>query len=198
MTTGDPFERLVRAAGQSRASSDFDLVPDLRPKNRALRDAAVLVGFEAQERGLRLYLTKRSSGLKHHPGQIAFPGGKIDAGDRDAPAAAIREAWEEIGLPPECVEVLGCLAPHETVTGFSVTPVLGRINGRFTPKPEMGEVDEVFTVPFEHIADPANYIVESRFFRGVRRQFYAVPYGSCYIWGATARILRGLADGLAA
>ncbi len=197
MAAPDPFDRLRGVAGSGRPSSDFDLNPDLHPKGRALRGAAVLVGVEAREGGLRLYLTKRASGLKHHPGQIAFPGGKVDAGDADAPAAALREAEEEIGLPRDAVDLVGVLAPHETVTGFSVTPVLGRITRPFTPVPEAGEVDEVFTVPFAHVADPANYIVESRFFRGVRRQFYTVPYGPYYIWGATARILRALADGLA-
>jgi len=198
VTAPDPFERLARLAGDGAPSSDFDLAPDLRPQGRVLRAAAVLIGFEAHEGQTRLYLTKRSSGLKHHPGQIAFPGGKVDAGDADAPAAALREAREEIGLPERHVEVLGTLAPHETVTGFSVTPVLGRITRGFTPVPEAGEVDEVFTVPFEHIADPSKYVVESRFFRGVRREFYTVPYGPYYIWGATARILRGLADRLTA
>ena len=197
MAAPDGFDRLRRLAGRGRPSSDFDLNPDLRPQGRALRAAAVLVGFEETPRGLRLYLTKRASGLKHHPGQIAFPGGKVDAGDADAPDAALREAEEEIGLPRACVEVLGTLAPHETVTGFNVTPVLGRIARPFTPVPEAGEVEEVFTVPLDHIADPANFIVESRFFRGVRRQFYTVPYGPYYIWGATARILRALAEELA-
>ncbi len=197
MAAPELFNRLREAAGRGAASSDFDLVPELRPKGRTLRGAAVLVGIEDSPQGLRLYLTKRSSGLKHHPGQIALPGGKVDAVDADACAAALREAEEEIGLCRSDVEVLGTLAPHETVTGFLVTPVLGRITRPFTPVPEAGEVDEVFTVPFDHVADPAHYIVESRFFRGVRRQFYTVPYGPYYIWGATARILRALADGLA-
>ena len=196
MATPDRFDRLRRATGRGAQSSDFDLDPDLHPKDRSLRAAAVLVGFEDTPQGLRLILTKRASGLKHHPGQIALPGGKIDATDKDAPAAALREAEEEIGLPRAHVEVLGMLAPHETVTGFTVTPVLGRIIRPFTPVAEAGEVEEVFTVPFDHVADPANYIVESRFFRGVRRQFYTLPYGPYYIWGATARILRALADGL--
>lgn len=196
MATPDRFDRLRRATGRGAPSSDFDLDPDLHPKDRSLRAAAVLVGFEDTPQGLRLILTKRASGLKHHPGQIALPGGKIDATDKDAPAAALREAEEEIGLPRAHVEVLGMLAPHETVTGFTVTPVLGRIIRPFTPVAEAGEVEEVFTVPFDHVADPANYIVESRFFRGVRRQFYTLPYGPYYIWGATARILRALADGL--
>lgn len=196
MAAPDLFDRLRRASGAGAPSSDFDLNPDLHPKDRVLRGAAVLVALEDTPRGMCLYLTKRSSHLKHHPGQIAFPGGKIDPTDTDAPAAALREAKEEIGLPSANVEVLGQLAPHETVTSFSVTPVLARITRPFTPVPEAGEVEEVFTVPFAHVADPANYIVESRFFRGVRRQFYTVPYGPYYIWGATARILRSLADRL--
>lgn len=196
MEAPDLFERLRRAAGTGAPTSDFDLTPDLRPAGRALRGAAVLVALEDTPHGMRLYLTKRASHLKHHPGQIAFPGGKIDPDDADAPAAALREANEEIGLPADRVEVLGQLPPHETVTGFSVTPVLGRITRPFTPVPEAGEVEEVFTVPFAHVADPANYIIESRFFRGVRRQYFTVPYGPYYIWGATARILRALADRL--
>lgn len=196
MTAPDLFDKLRRASEIGAPSSDFDLNPDLYPKDRVLRGAAVLVALQDTPRGMRLYLTKRSSHLKHHPGQIAFPGGKIDPDDADAPAAALREAKEEIGLPTANVEVLGQLAPHETVTSFNVTPVLGRIIRPFTPVPEAGEVEEVFTVPFAHVADPANYIVESRYFRGVRRQFYTVPYGPYYIWGATARILRSLADRL--
>jgi 8-oxo-dGTP pyrophosphatase MutT (NUDIX family) len=147
--------------------------------------------------GPRLYLTKRSPALKHHPGQIAFPGGKQDAGDADPTAAALREAEEEIGLAGDGVAILGTLPPHETVTGFTVTPVLARVTAPFAPVPEPGEVAEVFSVPFAHVADPANYGVEARRWRGRMRRYYAVPWGPYYIWGATARILHGLAERLA-
>jgi len=197
VTAPDPITRLRSAGGGGAASSDFDLNPALRPEGRSLRPAAVLIGFEPGPAGLRLHLTKRASGLKHHPGQIAFPGGKLEPEDRDATAAALREAREEIGLPTETVEVLGALPQHETVTGFLVTPVLALIHAPFVPMPEAGEVEEAFSVPFEHVADPANYLIEGRYFRGVHRRYYAVPWGPYYIWGATARMLRALAERLA-
>ncbi|MGQ0609620.1 MAG: CoA pyrophosphatase [Paracoccaceae bacterium] len=175
-------------------SSDFDLNPGLvLPPGRVLRQAAVLVPVW----GDRLILTKRASHLAHHPGQIAFPGGKVDASDTSHEAAALREAEEEIGLPPGGVEVLGRLARHETVTGYDVTPVLGLVRAAFEPRPEAGEVEEVFTVPLAHVLEPARYRIERRLWRGEWRRFYAVPYGPYYIWGATARILRGLAERMA-
>jgi 8-oxo-dGTP pyrophosphatase MutT (NUDIX family) len=196
LTIADPITRLRAAVGEGAPSSDFDLNPDLRPAARQLRPAGVLVAFSETPNGWALHLTKRSSGLKHHPGQIAFPGGKVDPSDSNVIAAALREAEEEIALPRLAVDVLGTLTPHETVTGFRVTPVLGLVRQPFTPIPEAGEVDEAFTVPFEHIANRANYLVESRYFRGVQRRFQVVPYGPYYIWGATARMLYGLAERL--
>lgn len=200
MAPADPLAPVIRAlARPGRDTSDFDLNPDMAlPPGRILRAAAVLVPFVTGPRGVAVILTKRSSRLLHHPGQIAFPGGKVDATDTDVVAAALREAEEEIGLPRDLVEVLGTMAAHETVTGFSVTPVLGRILAPFEPRPEPGEVDEVFAVPLAHLADPARYRIEGRRWRGQIRRYYTVPYGPYYIWGATARILRALADRIAA
>lgn len=192
-----PDEEFLRAAlaRPARPSSDFDLNPALvLPPGRVLRPAAVLIAVWLRPTGARLILTKRASHLQHHPGQIAFPGGKVDAGDDGAVGAALRETHEEVGLPPERVQVLGILPPHETVTGFSVTPVLGLVRDDFIPIPEAGEVEEVFTVPLSHVLDPGRYRIERRLWRGEWRRYYAVPYGPYYTWGATARILRGLAD----
>ena len=177
-------------------SSDFDLNPDVvLPGRRVLRDAAVLVPLLEGDGGLRVLLTKRSSRLRHHPGQIAFPGGKHEPGETPE-AAALREAAEEVGLPAGAARILTRLPAHETVTGFAVTPVLAHV-ARFDPVPEPGEVDEVFDVPLAHLLDRGAYVVERRRWRGEWRRYYAVPYGPYYIWGATARILRGLADRMA-
>lgn len=194
--TDPAVARLTKALSRPAGpSSDFDLNPTVQlPPGRVLRPAAVLVAVWLRPQGAGLILTKRASHLQHHPGQISFPGGKVDDTDPTPEAAALREAWEEIGLPEALVELLGRLPPHETVTGFAVTPILALVRGNFVPVPEAGEVDEVFTVPLSHVLTPTNYAVERRRWRGEWRRYFAVPYGPYYTWGATARILRGLAD----
>lgn len=198
-TTFDPFAPISAALTRPCAqSSDFDLNPDKdRPKPRRLRDAGVLVGILQTGRGPEVILTKRSSALKHHPGQIAFPGGKVDPSDTDPVAAALREAREEIGLDPANTQLLGTLPTHETVTGFLITPVVVRVIDGFDPRPEPGEVQDVFRVPLHHLLGVHNYQVQSRRWAGTDRHYYAVPYGPYYIWGATARILRGFAERMA-
>jgi len=192
----DPLAHVIAALGRTgRASSDFDLNPDVvLPADRQLRPAGVLVPLIERPSGVQVILTKRSSALKHHPGQIAFPGGKQDEGDHDVIAAALREAEEEIALDRSNVQVLGTLPAHETVTGFIVTPVLARVMAHFEPRAEPGEVAAVFDAPLAQLTDPARFVIQSRRWRGQRRHYFTVPYGPYYIWGATARILRALAD----
>ena len=196
----DPLAPLLAAmARESASSSDFDLNPGVvLPEGRKLRPAGVLMPVQVLDGVAQVLLTKRASHLKHHPGQIAFPGGKQEESDADVTAAALREAREEIGLPEDAVRVLGVLPTHETVTSFTVTPVIGLIERDFTITPELGEVEEVFRVPLSHVTDKANFSVQGRRWLGQRRHYYTVPFGPYYIWGATARILRGLAERMAA
>lgn len=177
-----------------RPSSDFDLNPEARPKPVALKSAGVLLPIIERPTGPHLILTKRSSTIKNHPGQIAFPGGRVDPDDASHVAAALREADEEIGLPPSSVEVLGELPTHETVSNYTMHPVVGWVTQDFTPRLEEAEVSEIFEVPLPHVLEIANFAIQSRIWRGQKRQFYTVPYGPYYIWGATARVLRAFAE----
>lgn len=188
--------RIARALqAPAKASSDYDLNPDWSPATkRVLRPASVLVPLVERGGGLDLILTRRAVRLKHHPGQVAFPGGKQEASDPTPLAAALREAQEEIGLAPHDVRVLGYFDTHETITDFRVTPFVGLVSPGFRPVPDRSEVDEVFEVPLAFVLDPANLQLHGRRWKGGRRQYYAIPYGPHYIWGATARILKALSD----
>ena len=191
------LEHLSRAvlAESAQRSSDFDLNPevkDLLPENRKLRAASVLVPIIDRQSGLKVILTKRASNLKHHAGQVAFPGGKVETGESDMDAA-LREADEEIGLPGKSVEVIGALDIHETVTNFSVTPIVGLIPD-FKPVLNAGEVEELFEVPLDFLMKPEHMRVQARNWQGRRRQYYVIPYGPHYIWGATARMIKALSD----
>ena len=197
MTRSNNLIKTIEAALETPgvASSDFDLNPDVAlPEGRVLREAAVLIALSDFNGAPEVLLTKRASGLKHHPGQIAFPGGKRDPEDADLMATALREAQEEVALPANAVEIIGTLPAHETVTSFSVTPFIARVTTPFVPLSEPGEVAEVFSVPLSHLLDPRNYVIADRYWRGQTRYYYTVPYGPYYIWGATARMLRGLAE----
>ena len=194
----DEITKIAAALAQNVAeTSDFDLNPHVKITRTApLRPAAVLLAILQGADGAQLILTKRASHLAHHPGQIAFPGGKQEPRDTGPIAAALREAQEEIGLRAQNVHVMGLLPAHETVTGFSMQPVVGLMQRSQSFTPDPSEVAEVFTVPLGFATDLRNFRIEQRRWQGQNRYFYTVPYGPYYIWGATARVLYGLAQRL--
>jgi 8-oxo-dGTP pyrophosphatase MutT (NUDIX family) len=160
--------------------------------------SAVLVGLVAHPEGPSIILTQRTEHLENHPGQISLPGGRVEAHDAGLAEAALREAFEEIGLAPEKVELLGCLPPHDTVTGFRVYPFVGWIEPPVEFEPDAHEVAEVFQVPLSFVLDPANHHRDSIIYAGEDRSFYVLPYPGRRIWGATAAMLVSLAQLLSA
>ena len=178
-------------------SSDFDLNHNIvLPSDRKLNKAGVLVGIcFSKTKQPSVLLTKRAGHLKNHPGQIAFPGGKFELEDGTLVNTALREAEEEIGLNRSIPKELGILPKHETVTKFLVTPIIFQLPDKLDLKINKNEVDEVFYVPLEHFLALENYRIQARKWQEEFRYYYVVPYGPYYIWGATARILFGFAEG---
>ena len=178
-------------------SSDFDLNPDMNLDQKFnFLEASVLIPILTFKKDLEILLTKRSNSLKNHPGQIAFPGGKKDQIDSSPIETALRETQEEVGLNPKNVEIIASLPSHKTATGFVIKPYLGLINQPFSEILRQGEVDEIFTVPYEYILNEKNFSIQTRKWNGSQRSYYVVPYGPYYVWGATARILLNLSRAL--
>ena len=153
-----------------------------RLHDRHLRDAAVLVPVVAREPEATVLLTVRTEHLPSHAGQIAFPGGKIDEGDRSALHAALREAEEEIGLVRDVIEPIGQLEPYVSNSGFRIVPVLSVVSTDFTLKINEHEVADAFEVPFSFLMTSSNHRRSSKRYKGLNRIFYEMPYGDRYIW----------------
>ena len=185
----------LRAALQAGGKAEL-LVGDL-PEERAKAtvDAAVLVAITNRaEPGV--ILTVRREHMRTHAGQIAFPGGRLDAGE-DAVAAALREAHEEILLEPEAVDVVGSIEPYRTVTGYVVTPVIGVIPPDLPLTPHEHEVADWFEAPLAFILDPANHVRQTALFQGRERHYYEIVWNGRRIWGATAAMIVNLSRRLA-
>jgi len=179
----------------AHSSGDDDLNPDAGPDAARFfpnpRHAAVLIPIVAHA-PLSVILTERTGHLSAHAGQIAFPGGKVEADDASPMAAAVREAREEIALDGAFIEPLGYLPTYRTGTGFIITPSVALVRPGFDLVADPAEVADIFEVPFQFLMDEANHKIDSRTWRGNERRFYAMPYGERYIWGATAGIIRAL------
>jgi 8-oxo-dGTP pyrophosphatase MutT (NUDIX family) len=178
------------AVPPAQAPWNYDELIDLISENgTTIRPAAVLIGLVKRETGLQVILTRRTEALKHHAGQISFPGGRIEESDLDPIFAAMREAHEEIGLQPAHVEPLGYLDSFLTITGFHVYPVLAKVSADFIPLADPGEVDEIFEVPLEFVLNPHNAKSIEIEYRGKHRRIIEFQYQQYRIWGATASML---------
>ncbi|MFC6489039.1 CoA pyrophosphatase [Nitratireductor sp. GCM10026969] len=199
--SAEAFRR--RAAAQDPAHDpdaygDHRLNPDIRHLivRDGLDDAAVLVPVVDHGEEATVILTQRTTTLRRHSGQIAFPGGRIDDEDGSPEHAALREAEEEIGLAPSRVEIVGRMPDYVTGSGYRIRPVLSIVEPGFTLTLNPHEVEVAFEVPLSFLMDPANHRRESRIWQERERFYYTMPYGERFIWGVTAGILHMLYERL--
>jgi 8-oxo-dGTP pyrophosphatase MutT (NUDIX family) len=180
---GDPFAHVLRDRTEREVEAFRQFVP------AEFSRAAVLVPIVERPEGLTVLLTQRATHLKHHPGQISFPGGRVESQDLGPLEAALRETEEEIGLDRSHVTPVGYLCDHAVISGYVVTPVVGFVRPGFTLELDLTEVDEVFEVPLAFVLDPAHHVPRERRFAGFSFIASDIPYQDRNIWGATASML---------
>lgn len=188
------FQPAADPLARTLANVKGEAPPELPERLQRAAPAAVLLGLIESADGFRVLLTRRCAHLSVHAGQISFPGGRLEAQDTGPIDAALREAEEEVGLPPSLVQVVGCLDDLLTPTSFLITPVVGFVDARFEPKAEASEVDEVFEVPLDYLLDEANIGVSYRERMGATFRMYEYHYEERHIWGATAAIIMNFRD----
>ena len=187
----DRLPRALHSLAEPPSGAAWNLpeLSDLLPRGAPLRPAAVLVALVERAQGPQVLLTRRTDALRHHAGQVAFPGGRIEADDADPVAAALREAEEEVGLGAALSSPQGYLDPFATITGFHVYPVVARVSGAYLPRLDPSEVAEAFEVPLEFLLDPGNAHAVEVDWQGRRRCIHEFSFGGHRIWGATASML---------
>ena len=183
------------------------LVPDAHTGDHSIagyqdaeegKPAAVLIPIMMRPAGLNIFFTQRPDTMKEHPGQIAFPGGQKETGDKTPVDTALREAHEEIGLDPKLVKIVGHLSPYQTITGYLVNSAIGMVPGTFVPTLDSHEVADAFEVPMAFFLKKQNAQIHTRIYRGKARQFFAFDFEGRFIWGVTAAILINLREALLA
>lgn len=191
MTLAEQLRAAVDAPVET-LRGDWDFPTGGTAEPLSLTPAAVLIPVITRSRPTVLF-TRRHAGLRQHAGQVAFPGGRIDPEDEDAIAAALREAHEEVALPPRAVEVIGVTDTYSTGTGYHITPVIGLIVPDLPLVPAADEVDSLFEVPLDHLLDPANHQLRRSEWQGRMRAYYVIAWETHEIWGATAGMVVNLA-----
>ena len=182
-------ERIANA-GRYLATHEHDQWHQYQiPPDQKVKHAAVLMPLVGRQEGIHVLFTQRTTYLKDHTGQISFPGGGVEAHDRNRQETALRETQEEIGLPRAAITVLGQLPEYEMQSGFRITPVVGWIDPPYSTRLDPLEVEDIFEVPLQHFLSPARYQRRCYVNEGVERKYLAIPYEGRYIWGATAGML---------
>ena len=175
-------------AGFSDDGDEAVLLNQSAPQ-KSLKAAAVLILVIDRPQAPTVLFTQRTAHLTDHAGQISFPGGRVEDGDPSADHTALRETREETGVDVTRIALLGSIPHYTTGTGYLITPVVGWMEPPIEYRPDPTEVEECFEVPLDFLIQPANHRLESAMYKGRMRQYYAIPYGQRYIWGATAGML---------
>ena len=186
--------RFLMAPSQQYDASHKRRIDHYFTDDTHFKPAAVLIPLVPRDKGFNVVLTRRAEHLKHHPGQIAFPGGRFETQDHDLITTALRETYEETGIVCQRNHVIGQLTPLVTTSGYIVTPFISTISNDYTAKPDPGEVDAIFEVPLNYLLDPGNIKSHQFHFRGEFHRVYAIPYHNYSIWGATAQMIKLLSN----